>query len=163
MIVDLGTGDHDSSEVVVPETPEPSTRKPQAIPSNTGHITRRGPITSTQKSPAPNRSGMVRPSPTRQRSEAEAEVSTVNESDEAAVVKFADREKALVSFVELVRIFSKYDSGIRTAACLSFRLTCSCGLCFGLISATSNYTIIQNFEWADTCRKCSGNWMLITD
>ena len=154
MIVDLGTGDHESSEVVVPETPEPSTRKPQAIPSNTGHITRRGPITSTQKSPAVNRSGRVRASPTRQQSEAEAE---------AAVVKFTDREKALVSFVELVRIYSKYDSGIRTAACLSFRLTCSCGLCFGLISATSNYTIIQNFEWADTCRKCSGNWMLITD
>ena len=104
MIVDLGTGGHDSSEVVVPETPEPSTRKPQAIPSNTGHITRRGPITSTQKSPALNRSGHVRPSPTRQRSEAEAEASTVNESVEA-VVKFTNREKALVSFVELVRIF----------------------------------------------------------
>ena len=92
MIVDLGTGGHDSSEVVVPETPEPSTRKPQAIPSNTGHIT------STRKSPAVNRSGRVRVSPTRQQSEAEAE---------AAVVKFTDREKALVSFVELVSIFFK--------------------------------------------------------
>ena len=99
MIVDLGTGDHDSSEVVVPETPEPSTRKPQAIPSNTGHIT------STQKSPAVNRSGRIRASPIRQQSEAEAEASTVMESDETAVVKFADREKALVSFVELDRIF----------------------------------------------------------
>ena len=91
LIVDLGTGGLDSSEVVVPETPEPSTRKPQAIPSNTGHIT------STEKSPAVNRSGRVSASPTRQQSEAEAE---------AAVVKFTDREKALVSFVELVRIFS---------------------------------------------------------
>ena len=110
LIVDLGTGGHDSSEVVVPETPEPSTRKPQAIPSNTGHITRRGPITSTQKSPA-NRSGRVRASPTRQQSDAEAE---------AAVVRFTDREKALVSFVGLAQIFSKCGSDIQTAAFLSF-------------------------------------------
>ena len=137
MIVDLGTGDYDSSEVVVPETPEPSTRKPQAIPSNTGHITRRGPISSTQKSPAVNRSGRFRPSPTRQRSEAEAEASTVNESDEA-VVKFTDREKALVSFVKLAQIFSKYGSDLRTAAFLCLRLPCCDSLCLAWISA--NYT-----------------------